>query len=333
MKNIYYICSGSKTLQLKKEELPDPPDNYVAVKYLYCGICGGDYSTYIGRRNLYPVSLGHEFIAEIIKIGNKISDLTVGQKVISDFNYRCGKCQYCRTGRSHLCVENNIQLFSNRAFSQYGFIHREYLTVVPQMSNWTLACFIEPLSCVLHAFMSFPHNPMSHIFINGTGSIGTMAVFYLCQILHYKNIYVYDVNEVRLNNIIQCFDVQNFMSKNIMPDIIIECTNQADGAAKALQAASPGTTLCMMSHLYGIDTSFIYEEICKKEIHAYFPLRNGDRTNLYKATDFILKYWHDKFNILLGVYNDLNYIFKAKNSIPQNKHVFDIINADWDLND
>lgn len=330
MKNLQYICSGPQTIQLKEDDLPEPSYDYLAVKYLYCGICGGDYSTYMGRRNQYPCSLGHEFVAEIIKTGKNITNLSVGQKVISDFNYRCGKCQYCRTGHSHLCVQNNIQLFSNRAFSQYGLIHKNYLTPISDMDNWALACFIEPLSCVLHAMESFSHNPTSHIFINGTGSIGTMAVFYLCKVLHYKNIYVYDTNEARLNNILQCFDAQNYRLSNMTPDIIIECTNQPDGVANAIRSAAPSTTLCVMSHLYGIDTSFIYEAICKKELHAYFPLRNGDKTNLYRAIDLIIKYWEDGFNILYGVYDNLRYIFQHKSSIPQNKQIFDIIDADWD---
>lgn len=330
MKNLQYICSAPQTMQLKEDDLPEPAGDYVEVKYLYCGICGGDYSTYVGRRNQYPYSLGHEFVAEITKTGRNITDLSVGQKVISDFNYRCGKCQYCRTGRSHLCVENNIQLFSSRAFSQYGLIHKKYLTSISDMDNWALACFIEPLSCVLHAMKSFKHNSISHIFINGTGSIGSMAVFYLCRVLHYKNIYVHDINEARLNNILQCFDAKNFMSSNMTPDIIIECTNQLDGVVNAIRLAAPGTTLCVMSHLYGTNTSFIYEEICKKELHAYFPLRNGEKTNLYQAMDLIIKYWEAKFNILYGVYDNLSYIFRHKSSIPQNKQIFDIINADWD---
>lgn len=46
--------------------LPDEiPTDYVRVKFLFCGICGGDYSRYLGYRKEYPLSLGHEFVAQI----------------------------------------------------------------------------------------------------------------------------------------------------------------------------------------------------------------------------------------------------------------------------
>lgn len=333
MRNRNYLCTEPYTIQLKEDNLPEPHGNYVAVRYLYCGICGGDYSTYLGRRNQYPISLGHEFVAEIIKTGKNVSCLSVGEKVISDFNYRCGKCHYCQTGRSHLCTENSVQLFSNRAFAEYGLIHQNYLIPISGINNLPLACFIEPLSCVIHAMKSFNHSPESHIFINGVGSIGTMTAFYLCKVLHYKNVYVYDVNISRLQSVVQCFHTKEYILDEVAPDIIVECTNQLDGVNHALQIALPGTTICIMSHLYGLNTSFIYEEICKKELNACFPLRNGDKTNLYQAMNFITKYWEDTFNILYGIFNNLNYIFQSKCDIPQNKQIFDIINADWDLTD
>lgn len=330
MKNHQYIFSQPNKFISTVKELSYPDAEYVTVRFIACGICGGDYSTYIGRRKCYPISLGHEFVGEIIKIGENISDYHIGQKVISDFNYRCGKCKYCLSGRSHLCIENNIQLFSNRAYAQYGNIHKNYLISIPDIPDINRACFIEPLSCVIHAMKSIKHTASSNVLINGCGSIGTMAIFYLSKILHYKNIYVYDINESRLENVIQCFGVCNFMVCHVSPDIIIECTNQENGMSNALSIAEPGSAICIMSHLYGIDTSFIYEKICQKELIAYFPLRNGGKENLLQAIDLITKYWTHEYDILYHSYCNLRYILKNKPSLPYNKQVFDITNAVWD---
>lgn len=77
--------------------LPDDiPVDYVRVKYLYCGICGGDYSRYLGYRTEYPLSLGHEFVAQILDYNCVHSvNFNIGDFVVSDFNYRCQKCHYC----------------------------------------------------------------------------------------------------------------------------------------------------------------------------------------------------------------------------------------------
>lgn len=330
MKNYQYIFSQPNELISIVKELSIPDAEYVTVKFIACGICGGDYSTYIGRRKYYPISLGHEFVGEIINVGENVFDFHIGQKVISDFNYRCGKCKYCLSGHSHLCIDNNVQLFSNRAYAQYGNIHKEYLIGIPDIPDINRACFIEPLSCVIHAIKSIPNTPSSFILVNGCGSIGTMAVFYLTKILHYKNIYVYDINMDRLKNVIQCFGVHNFMLCCVSPDIIIECSNQEKGITDALTIADPGAVICIISHLYGVDTSFIYENICKKELKAYFPLRNGEKENLLQSIDLITKYWEQEYDILYNSYCNLNYILKNKPKLPYNKQIFDITNAVWD---
>ena len=58
MKNKVYYCTEKGIFKEEIIELSEHLDpDYVLVKYLFCGICGGDYSTYIGRRAKYPISL------------------------------------------------------------------------------------------------------------------------------------------------------------------------------------------------------------------------------------------------------------------------------------
>lgn len=326
MKSKVYYCTRSGIFKEKTIELPEMPEqDYVLVQYLFCGICGGDHSTYIGRRNTYPVSLGHEFIAKVIKTGKNVKNIYPGQYVISDYNYRCGKCIHCNDNKSHLCIENNIQLFSNRAFAQYGIVHQNYLYKINMSSNLARACFIEPLSCVIHAIEIMPSAFHLPILINGVGSIGTMMVFYLDKVLHYQNVYIKENNISRLENITKCFDVKEY-DQSIIPNIIYECTNSTEGTKEALRIASPGSSICIMSHLYGENTSFIYEELCRKELTAYFPLRNGERKNIRCAIDYIEKYWCKEMDSLYYIDNDINRIFRNKPVAPFNKQILDISN-------
>ncbi len=328
MKNRVFYCVEKGIFKEEQIELPDLlQSDYVLVKYLYCGICGGDYSTYIGRRTSYPISLGHEFVAEVIKTGQMVKNVYPGQFVISDFNFRCGKCIYCRQHKSHLCIKNNIQKFSNRAYAEYGIIHKKYLYAINIHSNIARACFIEPLSCVLHALDIFQLTFDTPILINGMGSIGTMMVFYLKLILHFKNIYVNEINISRLNNILQCFEVKQYDINQVPPTHIIECTNDVDGTKNMIRLAPQGASMCIMSHLYGENTSFIYEEISHKEIHPCFPLRNGDSTNIYRAIDYIEKYWNSKMDVLYHISSNINETFQTKKQNLFNKQIIDLQNA------
>ena len=322
MRNKIYFCTAPLKMEPTMVELDNPMKNYVTVQYLYCGICGGDYSTYIGRRNCYPMSLGHEFVGKVIAIGEDVTKLHIGDYVISDFNYRCGKCSYCLSGKSHLCLKNNIQKFSNRAFAQFGNIHENYLHVIPQMTYLSKACLIEPLSCVIHACKMCKFTPDMRIVINGCGSIGMLFVFYLTQVLSFKNIFIIETNASRKKNILSNFPVMSYdVAKKDSFDYIIECSNSIEGMRTSLDLCGLGGHICIMSHIYGINTSFVYESICKKELISTFPLRNGNVDIIRAAIKYINSYWLDEYNQMLGLFNNIYEAFDSKETTPYNKQI------------
>ena len=145
--NIIAIFTAPQKIELISKPIPTISSEDILVEYLYCGICGGDYSVYCGNRQTYPISLGHEFVGRIITVGSKVHGFTPGQYVVSDFNYRCNECKYCSTQQSHLCINNDARLFSNRGFAKYASIHYSYLVPIDPPDYLPRACLIEPLSC------------------------------------------------------------------------------------------------------------------------------------------------------------------------------------------
>lgn len=322
LKNIIYRHTAPYTIEKFSEPLDAPKEGYVSVRFLYCGICGGDYSYYLGRRANYPVSLGHEWIGVITAMGPGIDGLNHGSLVVTDFNYRCRTCVFCETGHSHLCVQNDIALFSNRGFSAFANIHHNYLHPINHLEQVARGCLIEPLSCVIHAFKEAHINPEAPILICGGGSIGMLFCFYMSRILHFKHIYVAESNEDRLKKLIQQFNVKKYYPADLITyDTIIECTNSCEGMHIALDAAVSGNKLCIMSHLYGLETSFIYEHICQKELHAVFPLRNGDIINLNTAIHLIQNYWTASDDCMLEIFNDVIIAFEKKKHSSANKQI------------
>lgn len=299
----------------QQEFLPDQiPVDYIRVKYLYCGICGGDYSRYLGYRKSYPISLGHEFVAEII--GTNISEdimLSVGDYVVSDFNYRCGICNYCTNEKTHLCVENNKELFSNRAFSLYADIHYSYLVKTNISSNKIFrATAVEPLSCIIHAMEHYDLNKINSVFIYGIGNIGMLCAFYLSTFLK-KEVYIYDVCQPKTEIIINTLNCKrgNF---NINYDLIIEATNSSAGLLNCIQSCLSNVEICSFSHLYGQETNSIYDELVPKEVSIYFPLRNGAKENLKHASEIIEHTWSDSYDKLIYIHetDNINIAFQNK---------------------
>lgn len=321
-KNIVYYHTAPYSIKKVYTEFEELPKDYVRVRIQYCGICGGDYSYYIGRRTDYPVSLGHEWVGKIIEVGCNVKNFSLGMSVVTDFNYRCGECEYCRSKRSHLCMKNNIQHFSNRGFAQYADVHYHYLYAIPEIKWMPRACLIEPLSCVIHALQNFNIDFSKPVLLCGGGSIGMLICFYLTRRMSYQNIYVAEKNQSRLEMLIEQFGVKRYdANSHLCFDIVIDCTNDSDGLSTALSLTNVGGNICIISHLYGESTSFIYENICKKELHAFFPLRNGDVSNIITAIDLIRDLWCPDDDRMIEVYSDVESAFSNKNRSQFNKQV------------
>lgn len=323
MRNNVYYLTDPQHFKIKQIELTVPKHEYVTLKYLYCGICGGDYSCYLGRRKNFPLTLGHEFVAMIVYAG-KSRKFAVGDIVVSDLNYRCQKCSFCNSGKSHLCIHHADNLFTNRGFAQYGNIHTNYLYPIPKIEWLPRACFIEPLSCVIHACSMLRIQRNSHILIVGGGSIGSMFAFFLT--LHYQcsNIEIIDKILQRTKHLNNCFNTQITNGKNGPYDLVIDCSNELEGTILALNATNSGGEICIMSHLYGLNTSLIYEIICKKEIRAHFPLRNGEVSNMNLAIKYITTKWCSNYDQLIHIYDDIEEAFIKKNNAPWNKQIIKI---------
>lgn len=321
---IYYLIEPKK-FELKTMEMSPLNSKYVRLKNLFCGICGGDYSCFLGHRNSYPYTLGHEFVAEVVDVGDNVTQFKQGDYVISDFNYRCGECEYCLSGKDHLCINNDIQLFSNRAFSKFSDVHQSYLyKVYPK--NIIEATLIEPLSCIIHAWnLIEKHVIPQKILIVGLGNIGTLFSFLSKKIKGLNDVFVYDTNASKLNNVVNFFDCIPYDKKEMSSfDVIIDASNTIEGISFSLNRCRQNQLLCVMSHLYGINTSYIYESLCKKEIFSIFPLRNGNIVNLSDADLFIKNHWNSQYNDMIGIYsiNDIQNIFENKSSNIYNKQVF-----------
>lgn len=318
LNNYGYILEKEYTFKKKLKVLTTEQNcHYVLLKVLYCGICGSDYSCYIGRRNEYPKSLGHELVAEIIQTGENVSDFCKGDIVVTDLNYRCGECCFCLSSKSHLCVQNDIELFSNRGFYQYISIHESYLVKLPKIEKLYRYTLIEPLSCVIHAFDSLSYIPSS-ILINGCGSIGMLSAFYAKYILGINEIYIRDTISEKECLISEHFSLPILANQSTEKvECFFECSNTVSGAEYVLNEAQNGALICFMSHLYGENTSFIYDFECKKELVMVFPLRNGEKKNLLSAHKYITSLWIDKYDnmIAIWVYNDINEVFNKKGTL------------------
>jgi S-(hydroxymethyl)glutathione dehydrogenase/alcohol dehydrogenase len=85
-------------------EVESPRRNEATIKLAACGVCHSDLSATNGTLPLPPpLVLGHEGAGVVLEVGEGVTELAVGDHVVSMFVSMCGKCRYCVTGRPSLC--------------------------------------------------------------------------------------------------------------------------------------------------------------------------------------------------------------------------------------
>src|SRR5512139_2942052 len=107
--------------EFRIEDVPYPklePDS-VIIKVRECGICGSDLHFYNSWRQDGTL-LGHEFSGDVVEIGDKVTGVKKGDRVVAAGGRGCGKCYWCHTGQYIHCSQLEFVGYGIRgAFAEY----------------------------------------------------------------------------------------------------------------------------------------------------------------------------------------------------------------------
>src|SRR6185436_17834700 len=138
-------------LWLEEVPVPKVEGDDVLIRVLRTAICGTDVHIYkwdawAQKTIPVPMVVGHEFVGEIVEVGENVEGYHPGQIVAGEGHIVCGRCRNCMAGRRHLCP-NTQGVGVNRpgAFAEF--------VAIPQSNCWhadpsipldVLSCF-DPL--------------------------------------------------------------------------------------------------------------------------------------------------------------------------------------------
>ena len=84
--------------------VPDPGPGEALVDVLTCGVCQTDLHYKVGAvGDDYPYLLGHEASGVVAAVGEGVTEVAVGDKVILNWRAVCGECRACRRGEPWYC--------------------------------------------------------------------------------------------------------------------------------------------------------------------------------------------------------------------------------------
>ncbi len=121
----------------------------VKVRIAACAVCHRDI---LDRKGAFPYMnrptiLGHEIAGVVSEVGPSVTDLAVGDKVVSLHWSSCGTCTACREGRTTHCANNTKSFFgltTNGGYAEYTVNGSSAFVKVP--SGWS-AVEAAPVMC------------------------------------------------------------------------------------------------------------------------------------------------------------------------------------------
>jgi L-gulonate 5-dehydrogenase len=162
-------------MQIGSWETPRPGPGEVLISVGAAGICAGDMYFYLGKNPYarYPQVCGHEIAGVVLELGNGVTGLQPGARVVVEPFIGCGSCYPCRIGKSNCC--SNIQIIGVHLAGGYA----EYLTAparnvyaVPDGLSLTAASFPEPVAIGVQACRRANISNDEFVLVLGCGPIG-----------------------------------------------------------------------------------------------------------------------------------------------------------------
>ena len=96
-----------KPYAVETVELDPPKRGEVLVKIAAAGVCRSDLHFQKGEATIaMPAVLGHEGAGTVQQVGEGVTMVEPGDRVILSFVPNCGHCPSCESGRPHLCDEH-----------------------------------------------------------------------------------------------------------------------------------------------------------------------------------------------------------------------------------
>ena len=178
-------------------------DGEVLVKVLTASFCGTDYHIYTyddwARNRLkLPLTVGHEFSGEIIKIAPDVTRVKLGDIISAETHIICDTCEFCMRGEGHICENTEIiGVDTDGCFARYIKMPAANCFVNSKDVDPLLLSVQEPLGNAVHTLHHFDIRDKT-VAIVGCGPIGLMGVD-VARAYGAKTIIAIEINDYRRN--------------------------------------------------------------------------------------------------------------------------------------
>src|SRR5262245_28964650 len=134
---MFVETGGPLSIENIEPSAPGPRD--VVVELGASGVCHSDLSLKNGYVAIMPGTvLGHEGAGKVLEVGNEVTKVKPGDRIVASFIPACGECWFCLHDKSHLCDNEFNVMMAMRGKRPDG---SDYMTMTG------LGTFAEQMTC------------------------------------------------------------------------------------------------------------------------------------------------------------------------------------------
>jgi 2-desacetyl-2-hydroxyethyl bacteriochlorophyllide A dehydrogenase len=278
------VFKGVEQIEVENVPAPSAGTDDVVVRVHACGICGSDLHTYLHGAFVQPGQvMGHEFVGEVVEVGENVDGLAVGDRVTASPIVPCMQCARCREGRYNLCSvtwSNAIAYGRPGAFAEFVTIPNPVTgaNVFPLGGDVSdeAGALVEPLAVAVHAVKLVEPIEGATALVLGLGTIGLQVV----QVLRARGarrVIGVDLSQTRIEAAsdlgAEAFDgsrgvagaVADALVEGDEIDVVFECSGAPAVAHAALDQVRAGGTIVVLA-LYDDPITFDPTVLVQREI-------------------------------------------------------------------
>ncbi|HEY0274600.1 MAG TPA: 2,3-butanediol dehydrogenase [Paenirhodobacter sp.] len=178
---------------IRVDDIPEPKvvAGKVKVRVKWTGICGSDLHEYLAgpifvpvkaphpvSGDVAPIVMGHEFSGEVAEIGEGVTRVKVGDRVVIEPILACGKCEACKRGKYNICDSLGFHGLSGEGggFAPYTVVGERWVHKMPEGLSFEQGALVEPAAVALHAVRISALRAGGTAAVFGAGPIGLLLV-------------------------------------------------------------------------------------------------------------------------------------------------------------
>ena len=163
-------------------ETPTPGPGEVLVRSHVAGVCRTDLEMLHGgltdpRWVSFPLVPGHEWSGTVTELGEGVTDIEVGERVVCEGMIPCNRCRRCKEGNTQLCANyDQIGFTRQGGYGEFVRVPRHVVHRLPDRVSFAAGTLVEPAACVLRGLERGRPRPGDTIGVIGVGTLGSLAL-------------------------------------------------------------------------------------------------------------------------------------------------------------